>query len=144
MSTESAGEFSAGGVIVRGDECVVIVPVKRDASGGRVLGLPKGHPEPGESAEEAALREVREEAGVTAEIVASLGEVSYEYERRRGRVVKRVEFFLMDYRSGDVADHDHEIEDARWTPLTEAAASLTYDGEREVIARALARLRAGR
>jgi 8-oxo-dGTP pyrophosphatase MutT (NUDIX family) len=132
-------EFSAGGVVVRGGDVVVVVPVKRDAKGERVLGLPKGHPNGDESAEAAAAREVREEAGVTAELVEKLGDVEYSYEKRGRRVAKRVAFFLFDYRSGDLADHDHEIEDARWMPLEEAARLLTHEGEREMVARALSR-----
>ena len=113
-------EFSAGGVVVRGDQVVVIVPVKRDSRGERVLGLPKGHPDPGETAEEAAVREVREEAGVTGELIDSLGEVTYTYERQGREVAKTVAFFLFEYRDGDPSDHDHEIEEARWMPLREA------------------------
>jgi 8-oxo-dGTP pyrophosphatase MutT (NUDIX family) len=136
MSIEDR-EFSAGGVVVRGDEVVVIVPIKRDARGKKVLGLPKGHPEPGESAADAAAREVREEAGVTGENLGSLGEVIYTYERKGRATPKRVEFFLFEYRSGDPSDHDHEIEDARWMPLQEALTKLTYEGEREMVARAM-------
>jgi 8-oxo-dGTP diphosphatase len=119
---------------------VVIVPVKRDATGNRVLGLPKGHPEGDESPEEAATREVREETGVQAELIERLGNVRYHYERKGRLVFKRVAFFLFEYRSGDLADHDHEIEEARWMPLEEAARSLTYAGEREMVARALSRV----
>jgi 8-oxo-dGTP diphosphatase len=137
-------EFSAGGVVVRGDECVVIVPMKRGAGGNRVLGLPKGHPDGDETPEQAATREVAEETGVTAELIEPLGETNYSYERKGRRVAKRVAFFLFEYRSGDLADHDHEIEDARWMPLNEAARSLTYAGEREMISRALSRLASDR
>ena len=137
-------EFSAGGVVVDGDRVVVIVPVKRAANGMRVLGLPKGHPDDGETAEEAARREVAEEAGVTGELLADLGDVHYRYERRGRRVAKRVRFFLYRYASGDVADHDHEIEEARWMPMTEALEELTYDGEREMIRRAMSYLTADR
>jgi 8-oxo-dGTP pyrophosphatase MutT (NUDIX family) len=136
---DRAPEFSAGGVVVRGDEVVTIVPVKRDANGRRVLGLPKGHPEAGETAEQAAIREVREEAGVTVDLIEPLGEVSYTYERRGRRIAKRVTFFLFAYRDGDLADHDHEIEDARWMPLAEAAEQLSYAGEREMVRRVLSR-----
>jgi 8-oxo-dGTP pyrophosphatase MutT (NUDIX family) len=124
-------------VVVRGDDVLVIVPVKRGANGERVLGLPKGHPEPGESAEAAAVREVREEGGVEGEVVAHLGDVAYTFDRNGRPTDKRVAFFLFDYRSGDPADHDHEIEEARWMPLREAANALTYEGERMIVARAL-------
>ena len=143
MSTDNP-EFSAGGVVVRGDECVVIVPVKRSQHGRRVLGLPKGHPDAGESAEAAASREVREETGVEAELVGPLGDVEYDYQRKGRRVHKRVRFFLFRYLSGSTADHDHEIEDARWIPLAEATRKLTYDGEREMAARALSRVETDR
>ena len=141
MSTESERdeEFSAGGVVLDGDRVVVIVPVKRAAGGRRVLALPKGHPDGEESPEEAARREVAEEAGVQGELIGELGDVHYRYERRRRRVAKRVRFFLYRYSSGDVADHDHEIEEARWMPLEQAARELTYEGEREMVRRAMSR-----
>lgn len=140
MSTEDEIEFSAGGVVVRGDAVAVIVPIKRLADGGKAIALPKGHPDPGESALDAAIREVREEAGVTGRLVESLGTIDYEYERKGRTRAKRVEFFLFEYESGDPQDHDHEIERAWWMPLSEAAASLSHEGEREMIRRALAKM----
>ncbi len=118
----------------------MVVPVKRSAAGERVLGLPKGHLDGGETALEAAVREVREEAGVTGELVAPLGAIDYTYERRGRRIDKRVEFFLFEYGAGNPANHDHEIEEARWMPLEEALHALTYPAEREIVERALSRL----
>jgi 8-oxo-dGTP pyrophosphatase MutT (NUDIX family) len=137
----ASSEFSAGGVVFNADrEIVVIVPTRRAADGSRVLALPKGHPDGAETAAEAALREVREEAGVDAEVIESLGEVKYWYQRSGKRIAKVVEFFLLSYVSGDVADHDHEVEAARWIPAEEAAGTLTYDGERRMVRKALSRL----
>src|ERR1700685_2633144 len=89
-----AREFSAGGVVVRGEEIVAIVPTRRAADGSRVLALPKGHVDPGETPVQAATREVREETGVVAAPVHELGESRYWY-RRDGRTIgKAVVFFL--------------------------------------------------
>ena len=133
-------EFSAGGVVVRDRSCVVIVPKRRTADGSRVLALPKGHPDPGETPEAAALREVREEAGVRASLVEKLGDVRYWYQRAGRRIFKVVTFYLFRYRSGSVDDHDQEIEEARWMPLEQAIRELSFPGEREMVSRALSRL----
>ena len=136
-------EISAGGVVVRGGDIVVIVPVRRAADGTRVLSLPKGHVDPGETPVQAAEREVREEAGVVAEPVRELGESRYWY-RRDGRTIgKSVHFYLFSYRSGDTADHDDEVEQARWLALEEAEKQLTYPAEREMVTRAIQHLKEG-
>ena len=118
---------------------IVIVPVKRSAAGARVLGLPKGHADGDETPEQAAIREVAEETGVSGELIEELGEVEYGYQRKGHATTKIVRFFLFEYRSGDLADHDHEIEEARWMPLREAAIALSYEGERAVVVRAMSR-----
>jgi 8-oxo-dGTP pyrophosphatase MutT (NUDIX family) len=141
---QAVPEFSAGGVVLEADpaadgpaRCVVNVPTRRAAAGPRVVALPKGHPDPGETALDGALREVREEAGVDAELIAELGDVKYFYMRGGRRIAKVVRFFLLQATGGNVADHDHEVEDARWMPLEEAAAALSYAGEREMVRKAL-------
>ena len=116
---------------------VVIVPTRRAASGAKVLALPKGHVDPGETPVQAATREVREEAGVEADLVEELGQVRYWYQRSGMKIAKVVTFFLFEYRSGNIEDHDAEVEEARWIPLEEAARTLSYKGEREMVTRAL-------
>jgi len=133
MSTER--EISYGGVVVRGDDVIVIVPRGRR----RVLGLPKGGPAAGESPEQTAAREVREETGVTARVRDRLGQVDYSYRRGGRWIDKTVHFYLCEFEAGDTADHDHEVEQARWLPLEEARTGLTYPGEREMIERALSK-----
>ncbi|HEX7299901.1 MAG TPA: NUDIX domain-containing protein [Solirubrobacteraceae bacterium] len=141
MASTTSTEFSAGGVVVRDEQCVVIVPTRLAADGSKVLALPKGHPERDESAADAALREVREETGVESRLVEKLGDVRYWYMRGGRRIAKVVSFFLLEYVSGEVDDHDREVEDARWLALEDAARELTYRGERDMVARALSRVR---
>jgi 8-oxo-dGTP pyrophosphatase MutT (NUDIX family) len=137
-------ERSCGGVVVHDGACIVIVPTRRAADGSKVLALPKGHPDPGETDEAAALREVREEAGVEAEVEDLLGEVRYHYQRGGRRIAKRVAFYLMRWTGGSPEDHDHEVERAWWMPLEQAVEELSYPGERDMAGRALARLQAER
>jgi 8-oxo-dGTP pyrophosphatase MutT (NUDIX family) len=133
-------EISAGGVVIRDEQVVVIVPTRPAGNGSRVLALPKGHVDPGESPLQAATREVREETGVLAEPVCELGESRYWYRRDGRSVGKTVTFYLFTYVSGDTADHDDEVLEARWIDLREALTELSYEGERSMIELALAQL----
>jgi 8-oxo-dGTP pyrophosphatase MutT (NUDIX family) len=124
-------------------ETIVIVPTRRAADGSKVLALPKGHPDGDESPQDAALREVREETGVDAEVVGALGEVRYWYQRGGRRIAKVVSFFLLRYTGGSLDDHDAEVEQARWMALSDAARELSYAGERDMASRALSRIAEG-
>lgn len=136
---ETVHQQSAGGVAFRdtenGSEMVVI----KTAEEGRWQ-LPKGIIDPGETAEKAALREVREEAGITCELVEPIDTIEYwfvgSYDGPRKRYHKKVSFFLMKYLAGDVADHDHEVVEARWVSFEDALAMLAFKNEKEVLEKA--------
>lgn len=104
--------------------------------------LPKGQIEKGESARDTAVRECREETGLTAAVEKPLGEVSYVYSRRERaagqliRIFKKVYFFLMKFESGNPANHDDEIDEVAWLGLEEAAKRASHDSERELIVKA--------
>ena len=130
-------EHSAGGV--------VLVPIGRqtfvaliEVQDRRVLALPKGHLEDGERSVQTAIREVWEETGLRTRALAPLGEISYWFysRRQRARIAKRVEFFLLEYRSGSPDHHNHEVDGVRLVPLRVAASTVSYTGERDVILRA--------
>jgi 8-oxo-dGTP pyrophosphatase MutT (NUDIX family) len=144
MSTERRRphltETSYGGVAIRGEDVLVITPAGRR----RVTALPKGGADEGETGEQTAAREVREETGINVAVREALGDVRYWYRRGGRRVHKTVHFYLCDFVSGSTDDHDHEVDDARWIPLREARTALSYPGERELIARALSKLGPGR
>jgi 8-oxo-dGTP pyrophosphatase MutT (NUDIX family) len=141
VTVRTETQVSAGGVVVRrvdGRPEVALICVGPQ----RRWQLPKGLVEADEAPEAAATREVREEAGLQAELVASVEASEYWYVGTRGgeRVCyhKRVHFYLFRYQSGDVADHDHEVVEARWVPAAEAAEMLAFANERKVVEMAVA------
>lgn len=137
-------EVSAGGVMYRkhGDSIQIALIHVRNR-----WGLPKGHVEEGERVEETALREVREETGLEGRVVKKLGDIRYSYrdKTKEGepiRIYKRVHFYLLRYVKGDVRDHDHEVDEARWFPMDQVIKNLKFATERKMVHRALSVLSA--
>lgn len=141
---ETVHQVSAGGVAFRRIEGPIEVALIKTASEGRWQ-LPKGIIDPGETPETAALREVREEAGILCEIVAPLEVIEYWFAAAydggpKKRYHKKVHFYLMNFLSGDVEDHDQEVSEARWVEINEASEMLAFDSEKNLIAMAGDRL----
>jgi 8-oxo-dGTP pyrophosphatase MutT (NUDIX family) len=142
-------EFSAGGLVVRQIRgrwwLAVIEPAGRSQSGKQiVLALPKGLVDAGETPEQTAIREVREETGVETTLVGKLGDIKYVYTRSWAggeRVFKVVSFYLLRYESGKLGEiapeMSIEVHRAQWIPLEDAPRQLAYKGEREMAAKAL-------
>ena len=135
-------EVSAGGVVYRREEDAIEIALaaRRTRRGDLAWGLAKGAIEPGETEQQAAMREVLEETGLEVDVESDLGDIRYFYVWEGVRVRKRVHFYLMRMTGGDVEDHDSEMEDVRWFPLRSAVKRAAYQGEREVIGRAVERL----
>ena len=127
---------AAGGVVMRGvgDEAEVVLTGR---TSDRTWVFPKGTPDAGESIEETAIREVREETGLDVSIVAPIGVTEYWFAVPGERVHKFVHFFLMRAEGGDVSRHDHEYDDVRWVPARDARRMLSYQTYREMLDRAI-------
>jgi 8-oxo-dGTP pyrophosphatase MutT (NUDIX family) len=128
----NARATSAGGVVHRSlEDRTEIVLVHRRFP--RLWALPKGTPDAGETIEETALRETREETGLAVELEERLRSISYVFVRGRTRFHKTVHFFLMRPVGGDLSQHDHEFDEVRWFPLAEGLEMMTHATERSVV-----------
>ena len=137
---KQATATSAGGIVIRfaGDAPQLVVGKRRRERDGVTWTLPKGTPNPGETTEETALREVREESGLDVGIVRPFGGIDYTFVQGRTRIHKTVHYFLMVPTGGDLGRHDHEFDEVRWIGFDEAATLLTFETERALVARAAA------
>ena len=148
---ETRAETCAGGVVYRradGGIEVALAEERDRLTGAKNTRLAKGHVEPGETPETAALREVREEIGISGEIVAPLGSVHYTYVEAGVRVAKEVHFFLMAIASREPRAMDGaldgEMERMYWCAIEHASARLTFETERRIAERARSVLESGR
>jgi mutator protein MutT len=136
---QTVNQTSAGGVAIRADDSKIEVAIIQTATEKRWQ-LPKGIVDPGETPDQAALREVREEAGINCEIISKLDTIEYwfvaSYDGEKKRYHKNVHFFLMKYLNGDVADHDREVAEARWVAINEAVEMLVFASERKLVEKA--------
>jgi 8-oxo-dGTP pyrophosphatase MutT (NUDIX family) len=134
----TATATSAGGIVVRyeGDVPHLVVGCRRRERDIVTWTLPKGTPNPGETREETALREVGEETGLEVRISGPLDSIEYWFVQRGVRIHKTVHYFLMDEVGGDLGRHDHEFESVRWVRFDEAQSLLTFETERALVARA--------
>lgn len=134
--------MSAGGVVYRRNGArVEVVLVARPKQ--QLWALPKGTPEPNESVEETAIREVSEETGLEVRVEGEIGSIEYWYAiaEEHVRVRKVVHHYLMTAVGGDVARHDHEYDVVEWVEIQEALARMSYQNERRIVERAEALIR---
>ena len=127
-------ETSAGGLVVDldGDVPRGALIGRVDRRGRLLWSLPKGHVEAGETPEQAAIREVHEETGISGEILASLGTIDFWFIAEGRRVHKTVHHFLLRAVGGELSDADVEVDEVAWVPLDELGAHLAYAGERRL------------
>lgn len=138
----TARATSAGGVIHRSVEGrIQVVLVHRRAP--VLWALPKGTPDSGETIEETALRETREETGLQVEVERPLRSIRYYFVRGSTRFHKTVHFFLMRAVGGSTDAHDAEFDEVRWVSVEEAGALLNHATERSVVEEAAAALERG-
>lgn len=131
-------EFSAGGIVLRLAQDGNVEVLITQHSKNKHWGFPKGHIETGQTAKEAAIREVREEGGVQAEIIEKVGDNKYFYTMDGEKRFKIVVIFLMKYLSGDPKDHDFEVSEAKWCTPEEALSTLSFPADKTLLKKAVA------
>lgn len=134
----TVAETSAGGLAVDRSAGRGVLIARLDKRGRTLWSLPKGHIEPGESAEQAAVREVHEETGVSATVLAPLGTIAFWFMADGTRVRKTVHHYLLDAHTTDLSDEDPEVSEVAWFPLDEVTAQLAYADERTLVEKARA------
>jgi 8-oxo-dGTP pyrophosphatase MutT (NUDIX family) len=142
MPTPPTFETSAGGLVVRVEHGQAQVAlIGRTRRGGRLRwSMPKGHVEAGETLEQTAVREVREETGIVGRIIAPLGSFSYTFTSDGRRIKKRVHHFLLHAVAGELSDADVEVTAVKWVPVAELPRVLAFPAERRIARRAEAML----
>jgi ADP-ribose pyrophosphatase YjhB (NUDIX family) len=128
-------EFSAGGLVVdlAGEQAHGALIGRTDRHGRLLWSLPKGHIEAGETAEQAAVREIEEETGIVGAILGELGTVEFWFVADGRRVHKTVRHFLLRATGGELSDADVEVSEVAWVPLSRIRAQLAYPDERGLI-----------
>jgi 8-oxo-dGTP pyrophosphatase MutT (NUDIX family) len=134
----SSTATSAGGIVVRFDDGIpsLVVGARRRDRDLLTWTLPKGTPNPGETREQTALREVAEETGLDVRITDDLDSIEYWFVQRGTRIHKTVHYYLMEPTGGDLSRHDHEFDQVRWVRFDQAADLLTFETERALVAKA--------
>jgi 8-oxo-dGTP pyrophosphatase MutT (NUDIX family) len=136
-------ETSAGGLVVDDAHANAAVIGRLDKRGTLLWSLPKGHIEAGETAEQAAVREVREETGIRSSVLRALGTIDYWFVVESRRVHKTVHHYLLSAQGGELSDDDIEVTEVAWVPLGELDQRLAYADERKLVRRALRMVRSG-
>lgn len=126
-------EFSAGGIVFNDKGQVLLTKHSQNHH----WSFPKGLIDPGQTSEQAAVREVKEEGGVEAGIIDKIGYSKYVYSLDREKIFKIVTYFLMKYTSGDPKNHDWEVEEAGWYEPDEALGQLTFPQDKELLEKAV-------